>query len=109
MARDYAKYKSASSQRKRVTQDWRGRLLLVFLLISLIIFGIYICKNNHFTTDKKNMLNWIIQTKSKFNHHQKIETELLVKKSVPKLNHQEPDVHFSFYTELPTMQVMLLK
>jgi len=112
MARDYAKYKSASAKRNRTTHDWRGRLLLVllvFLLISLIILGISICKNNNFSIYKKNMSNWITQTKLKFSHHKITNPGLFIKKSASKLTHQEPDIHFSFYTELPTMQVMLLK
>ena len=112
MARDYAKYKQASAKRNRVAHTWQGRLLwvlLVFSLITIISFGIYIDKNNNFSTYKKNMSYWITETKLKFSPHKITNPGLFIKKSASKLTHQEPDIHFSFYTELPTMQVMLLK
>ncbi len=107
MARDYAKYKQPS-KRNSWNQHWRGRLLLVLFLlflIGIIISGVYLYKNGY----KKNIVNWMAQTKLIFSHPKKTSAAFFKKKPFSQKTGQEPDIHFSFYTELPNMHMMLLK
>jgi hypothetical protein len=112
MARDYAKYRQPP-KRNSWRQDWRGRLLLVLLplfLIGIIILGAYLYKKVE-TADgyKKNLVSWVERAKSIFNHSKKTSVALFAKKPLSQKTGQEPDIHFSFYTELPNMHLILLK
>lgn len=97
MAKDYARYANRPRQKKR------SRELDVFIVLLIVLFLLIGCYWFYTKKIAPSSSKFFVITKNFFHHQTK--NAALVKKPVPAEKPNEPEVHFDFYNQLPTMQV----
>ncbi len=105
MPRDYAKHVNRP-KRPLAKPGWRKRLLLAVFLFSLLgglTYGAYLYQHNQATLTQQSIGMWVKQVKALFirSRHEEDPYKSMADQTQTD---EEPEIQFSFYTSLPTMQ-----
>lgn len=103
MARDYAKYTSKAQKTARKSRELDTFIiLLIVLIVGGVSYWFYADKMRPYLTEDKSFKGLVSAAKSAFHHKALASPKSLSSANVPT---PQPEVHFDFYNQLPTMQV----
>lgn len=114
MPKDYARYVNNQPKRPLAKHGWRNRLSLAVFLIFLLVsagYVVHVYKQRKVEFAQQGMTSWVKQLKTWFINPLKEQDRdlLFVDQNPAEEAKQDADIQFSFYTNLPTMQVPALQ